>query len=272
MSETRTVDKYYEEDPQKEWDRLFRDTYHRLEFDTTIKFLRKYLPKRGLILDAGGGPGRYTIELGKLGHEIILLDYTKELLELAKRKIKEEGIEGKVKDIVHGSITDLSLFKNDCFDSVICLGGPLSHVKGKSKRNKAVCELKRVCKPGGYIFLSVIGRLAVLESAPRYFHDEIENIKRFKTMWEKGDDDNFRGVYAHFFLPEELDELFNSNSIRIVERVGLEGLASGSKEGINELGRRSSKAWKNWLESHYSLCTNPAVFALSSHMMIIGQK
>jgi len=56
---------YYIQSVEYEWNRLIQDPYHRLEFDTTMYFLKKYLPKKGLILDAGGGPGRYTIELAK---------------------------------------------------------------------------------------------------------------------------------------------------------------------------------------------------------------
>ena len=37
----------------------------------------------------GGGPGRYTIELAKLGYDVVLLDLTPKLLEIAKRKIKK---------------------------------------------------------------------------------------------------------------------------------------------------------------------------------------
>jgi len=44
-----------------------------------------------LILDAGGGPGRYTIDLAKLGYDVILLDLTPRLLRIAKRKIRREG-------------------------------------------------------------------------------------------------------------------------------------------------------------------------------------
>ena len=50
--------------------RLIKDPYHQLELDTTLHFLKKHLPKKGLILDAGGGPGRYTIELAKQGYSL----------------------------------------------------------------------------------------------------------------------------------------------------------------------------------------------------------
>ena len=75
---------YYVKDPLREWKRLVIDPFNRLEFDTTMLFLRKHLPQSGLILDAGGGPGRYTIELAKLGYGVVLLDLIPELLCGAK--------------------------------------------------------------------------------------------------------------------------------------------------------------------------------------------
>lgn len=47
----------------REWDRLEGDPYNMLEYVVTMHYLEKHLPSEGLILDAGGGPGRYTIEL-----------------------------------------------------------------------------------------------------------------------------------------------------------------------------------------------------------------
>ncbi|MEW5760634.1 MAG: class I SAM-dependent methyltransferase, partial [Candidatus Thermoplasmatota archaeon] len=157
----KLVEEYYAEYGIGEWKRLVRDPYHRLEFDTTVHFLKKHLPKKGLILDAGGGPGRYTIELAKLGYDIVLHDLTPKLLEIAKRRIKKEKVQNKVKRIVHGSIENLSVFDNNTFDAVICLGGALSHVVNRKQREKAIDELIRVAKKNAPIFVSVIGRLAI---------------------------------------------------------------------------------------------------------------
>jgi 2-polyprenyl-3-methyl-5-hydroxy-6-metoxy-1,4-benzoquinol methylase len=68
------VREWYDTKADYEWERLFQDAYHKLEFIVHMHFLEKYLPKEGLILDAGGGPGRYTIELAKKGYNVILLD------------------------------------------------------------------------------------------------------------------------------------------------------------------------------------------------------
>ena len=38
------VKDYYTIQVRKEWRRLVRDPYHRLEFETTLRFLERYLP------------------------------------------------------------------------------------------------------------------------------------------------------------------------------------------------------------------------------------
>ncbi|PIU59645.1 hypothetical protein COS86_03170 [Candidatus Bathyarchaeota archaeon CG07_land_8_20_14_0_80_47_9] len=47
------VKKWFTETARHEWRRLRRNPYHQIEFITTMHFLEKHLPKKGLILDAG---------------------------------------------------------------------------------------------------------------------------------------------------------------------------------------------------------------------------
>ncbi len=269
----KLVKKFYTEYGIKEWRRLTKDPYHRLEFDTTMHFLKKYLPKKGLILDAGGGPGRYTIELAKLGYDVILFDLTPKLLEIAKRRIKREKVHGRVKQIIQGSIDDLSMFKNNTFDAVISLGGALSHIVNKTQREKAIDELIRVTKRNAPIFVSVIGRLAVLVSELIRFPEEIEIKKVFQRVRDTGD---YLGGYGfapcHFYLPDELRKSFAKRKIKILEMVGLEGLSTGHPKETNRLFKKYPKAWKVWLETHFKTCTHPNVVGISEHFMIICKK
>ncbi len=124
----RLAKELYSQAALEKWKRLVQDPFHRLEFDTTLHFLGMYLPKKGLILDAGGGPGRYSIELGRLGYSVVLLDIAPKNLESARRTIEKAEIQGRIKDVAQGSITDLSQFPDETFDAVISLGGPLSYV------------------------------------------------------------------------------------------------------------------------------------------------
>ena len=119
-----------------------RDPYHRLEFDTTMHFFKEYSPKRGLVLDAGGGPGRYTLELAKLGYDVVLLDLTPELLDIARNQFKKAKVTDRVKQVLQSSIDDLSMFGDNTFDAVVCLGA-LSHVTDKEDRERTIDELVR---------------------------------------------------------------------------------------------------------------------------------
>ncbi len=114
------------------------------------------------MLDAGGGPGRYTLELAKKGYDVSLLDATPANLEFAKRMVRRHGVQTRVKQIIQGSIVDLSQFAEDSFDGILCSGGPLSHILEVRDRAQAISELRRVAKPGAPIFVSVMSRLSVL--------------------------------------------------------------------------------------------------------------
>jgi len=269
----KLVKKYYQEYGIKEWKRLTKNSYHKLEFDTTLHFLKKYLPKKGLILDAGGGPGRYTIELAKLGYDVVLLDLTPELLHIAKRKIKKEKIQNKVKQIIQGSIDNLSMFENNTFDTVICFGGALSHIVDKKQREKAIDELVRVAKKNAPILVSVIGRLAVLVSELICFPEEIKIKKLFQKVRDTGD---YQGGYSfapcHFYLPKELKESFERRKVKVLEMCGLEGLSTSHPKETNRLFEKYPKAWKIWWETHLKTCTQPVAVGISEHFMIICKK
>lgn len=270
MTETLVKD-FYTSNVRAEWRRLIKDAYHRLEFETTLHFLDQHLPRQGLILDAGGGPGRYTIELAKRGYEVVLLDMVPANLDFARRQVKRAKVQDKVTSIVEGSIVDLSRFADGAFDAVVCLGGPLSHVLDRHDREHAIHELVRVTKKGAPLFVSVMGRLSLLVVVLMLFQHEIE-MPHFQQVRDTGDYAGGYGFTAcHFFLPEELRAAFGDKGVKILEMVGLEGIGSHHDRKINQLARDEHR-WKIWLETHYQTCTHPSVVGMSEHMLIVCQK
>lgn len=279
------VKKAYSEGSEKEWERLVRDPWSQLEFDTAMHFLKKYLPKKGLILDAGGGPGRYTIKLAKMGYNVVLLDLTPELLEIAKTEIAKAKVQSKVKQIIEGSILDLSMFEDNNFDAVTCLGGPLSHILDKKQREKAIDELIRVAKKNAPIFVSVYGRLALCILATHYlWQDMLTSPDIFKRYAIKGDDfslEDFKSSQdffkkkrirnlSHFYLPEELKNEF-IDRIKVMEMVGLHGIFTPYHERYNEVYKLRKYNTILW-ETHLKTCTHPSIVGISAHMMIICKK
>ena len=269
------VQRYYRESTAHEWRRLVRDAFQvRLEFETTRRYLEKYLPRRGNILDAGGGPGRYTVTLAKKGYQITLLDKSPELLALAQRAIHKEEVTHQVREIVEGDIRDLSRFGDSTFDAVLCLGGPLGHLLRPKDRTQAIRELVRVAKPSAPVFISVIGRWAVIEGElvlrARELADDPRVVER---MLKTGD---YFGGYgfapAHFYHPEELQRALEDQGLRVMERVGLQGLATHHRSLFNRLNREEPKMIKEWLRIHAKSCTDPAVVATSHHFLMVGKK
>lgn len=266
------VKEWFAKGVNHEWRRLKQDPYHQIEFLVTMHFLAKYLPEKGLILDAGGGPARYTIELAKQGYEVILLDIVPEMLKVAERKIRRAGVKKKVKQIIEGSIEDLSMFHDETFDAVLCLGAPLCHLLDQQQREAAAKELTRVAKRNAPIFASVISRLGLLKTfLIRFQHD----IHQAKNQLEVGNyipsvhGEGFTA--AHWFLPEELRQLFEAQGVKVLEMAGLEGLSSHHQEETNRLCNDKEK-WKIWLGVLLETCTHPAVIGSSEHFLIVGKK
>ena len=272
----KMVKDWFAKTANDEWKRLKRDPYHQVEFIVTMHFLEKYLPKRGLILDAGGGPGIYTIELAKKGYDLILLDLVKEMLEIARRKVKKEKVQNKVRQIVEGSITHLTMFKDETFDGVLCLGGPLSHLLHSEQRVTAAKELVRVAKTGALLFVSVISRLALLKTILREFSDEIRDCQHhlevgdyIPSVLPRKEVTGFTA--AHWFMPEELQELFEGLNVETLDLVGLEGLSSHLQEATNRLYKEKEK-WKMWVDIILKTCNHPSIVGTTEHILYIGKK
>jgi SAM-dependent methyltransferase len=265
------VKEYYTGYVRSEWRRLVKNPYRHLELETTLHFLDKYLPAQGLLLDAGGGPGRYTFELAKRGYDMVLFDATQANLDFATRMARRHGIQQRVKEIICGSIVDMSRFCDARFDAVLCTGGPLSHVLDAQDRQHAISELVRVVKPGGLIFASVIGRLAVLVVLLNESQAEIGDPHQIHLV-ETGDYLGGRGFTAcHFYLPEEIQAEFSRDDLRILELVGLQGISTQHIKEFNKLAK-DERRFKAWMETHYQTCTHPGAVAISEHMLIVCKK
>ena len=268
---SQMVKDYYTSQVRQEWRRLVRDAYQRLELDTTLHFLKKHLPKSGQVLDAGGGPGRYTIELAQRGYDMTLLDMTPANLAFARRRVKQFGLQEKVGQIVEGRLQDLSMFPENSFDAVLCLGGPLSHILKPAERQAAIRELVRVAKPGAPIFVSVMSRLSLITLELIQFPNELE-LPFYQKVRDSGDYPGGYGFTAcHFFLPEEFRQSFEGQGVDILELVGLEGLGTHHRRQVTTLAK-NPKRWKVWWQTHLKTCTHPSVVGISEHMLLVAHK
>src|SRR5512136_198262 len=91
------IAEFYSSNPEGEHSRLER---HQLEYDLTWRYLNKYLPSQGAILEIGAATGRYTLELAKRGYTLTAVDLSAALLEKCRKNIADEGLESRVRLVV----------------------------------------------------------------------------------------------------------------------------------------------------------------------------
>jgi SAM-dependent methyltransferase len=184
---------FFDDYGEQEWTRFEQVRMGPANFGVHAHYLHEFVRAGDRVLDVGAGPGRFTIELARLGAEIVVADLSPGQLELNRAKVGEAGVEGSVLDRVVADITDLSAFPDGRFDAVVCYGGPLSYVVDHADR--AVAELVRVARPGGHVLVSAMS----LVGAVAHYTDIVLDLVA------RDGQEKLQQVVGTGFLPEEPD-------------------------------------------------------------------
>ena len=260
----------YNSDPEREWGRLVRDAYHRLEFTTTMERIQRHVPPGALVLDAGGGPGRYARALCRMGYRVVLCDVAAELLRLAERHMLAEkpATRARLLAVHEADVRDLSALDNWRFDAALCLG-PLTHLPEPADRRQALGELLRVTRPGGVVILSVGGYLALLRTVMARFSDELLQPAAWERL-QRGDALTGGGMHWHFFRAAELRAEAEASGLTTLEVVGCQGLSANLPEATNRLAEEPDK-WRRWSELLAQYSADAAVADIAEHILYIGR-
>ena len=179
---------------QQVWNNIAKEwcEFKKLPAASTIEFLKN---QKGNVLDFGSGSGRHLIKIKK--GKMFLLDFSKEMIELAKQKAKNENIK------VEFAVSSMAKvpYENNFFDSAICISA--LHCLNKSEQKKAIKELYRVLKPKAPVFVGV-------------WNKDSKRLKRHKgkeTLIKWGD----KGErYYYLFNEKEVHELFKKYGFKII--------------------------------------------------------
>lgn len=260
-----------------EWDRLEATAYGRLKAIIHADFIGRYVASGDRVLDAGCGPGRFSITAARLGAWVTALDLSDRQLQLADEKIGQAGLIENVEDFVQGDITDLSVFPDGRFDTVICYGGALSYVC--ERRHEAASELVRIVRPGGVIMLSVMSRYGASLNLARRPSIPILKDAEGWNVWgvvEDGDLDGFPSAQVgmlhppmHLFTSEELRDFLPGCDV--LELAGSNVTVFEGSTAIEEVSD-DPQAWETAVRLERELSGRPGLVDTGSHIIMAARR
>lgn len=258
------VKSYYDE-RSKSYHEVFDTLYFRVYDAITWKYLEPYVPtdSNALVLDAGGGTGRWAIRMARKGCNVVLMDASEGMLKVADKKVKEEGFQHKI-TIKKGDITKTD-YADETFDMIFC-----EHALFLFKEPDIVIkELKRILKKKASLIISAQNRyvqsLSSLSDKP-----SVDNIdKAFKVLvseeHESMTKDGKVKIYA--WTLEEFRTMLERNGLHVEKIVGkVVTMPLRIKEETYLKKKYPEDLFNEILQFELALCEKPDTLALAGHL------
>ena len=267
LDDARDITEFYSSDPDREHRRLEE---HQLEYDLTWRYLDKYLPPEGEVLEVGSATGRYTMELARRGYRVTAVDLSAELVGRCRKNLAGEGLESRVRLVV-ADARDLGEVGETRFDAALLMG-PLYHLAEEGGRKAALKETFERLRAGGLIFSTLLSRFGVQGYLMRSVPHWIEDRAHVRSLMENGrrPDDYPRGGFRGYFAyPSEVAPLHEALGFETLVVAGIEPAISADDESYNRLqgGQRQL-----WLDLLYEISTEGSIVGASRHLLYVGKK
>lgn len=241
-----------------EENRLTRSQSAKVEFVTTVRYIERYLKPGDRILDIGAGTGEYSLYLSRKGYDVSALELSEANIAAFRGRLTPEDTVCPVQ----GNALDLSAYEDASFDAVLLLG-PLYHLHSKADRLRCIGEAKRVCKPGGKLFLAFISNDPVILTMQQAHHDYLL----------AGDYDK------ETFRLEDFPFVFDTvpHARALLKEAGLRIVHEAASDGLSELlagmiDRMDEESYQQYLRYHNYICEKPECVGLSNHLLYVCTK
>ena len=161
------------------------------------------------ILDSGGGTGKYSLALSKLGYKVELIDISSKSLQITQDKFKTNNLKINISE----QNSEYTNYSDNTFDFVMINGAVISYTPNPEQLLR---ETHRILKPNGTIvfdFFNTIG-WAIEIRKPEEVHKIINSDIYYIQMpdWK---------YPARLMSIKYVDNLLKNNGFDIIEKKGL---------------------------------------------------
>ncbi|MGX6971261.1 class I SAM-dependent DNA methyltransferase [Vagococcus bubulae] len=185
--------------------KIYDEVMDETVYEDWLNFTTRHIgdkPKE--ILELACGTGILSVELANLGHQVVGLDLSKEMIELAKERTTPED------DLLSFEVGDmLDLNKNEDYDVVTCYSDSLCYMPDEEAVQTVFKEVYRSLKSDGTFLFDVHSIFKIEEEFSEYsYHYQTDE---FAFLWESYPGDVPYSVehFLTFFVKEDnQDELF----------------------------------------------------------------
>jgi ubiquinone/menaquinone biosynthesis C-methylase UbiE len=226
--------------------------FWRLSDEIITEIIRReivpYCTDESLIMDAGGGTGRWAIKLSEFFKgKIVVFDRSADMLARAKENIKRSNTSNRI-SIVEGDLTNIKFFADESVDHIVSIYSPLSFVY---KQKKAAQELFRILKPGGRILVMSHSHFNAIASKINNYKANPEELKKLaKTRMVKWAT-HVPELVTH--SKESIEQLFSGVGFSVIKTYGVPVFVQPGSEDFDPNNEQKSEVSK-YLE-------NPRVFS-----------
>lgn len=264
-----TVKSYYDENAQKEWERLEN---HPFEFILTTAMMDRYLRAGQRVLDIGGGPGRYALYCAQKGCDVTLLDLSDGNIALARQKAAQQGLclSMEVANCLELDQLDLGLFDH------VFLMGPLYHLPQKEDRVRAVRLALQKLKPGGKLYCTFIldfaGIIYDMKYGPGFLPQDLGNQDTARLLDSIVERTEYTGpafTTICFTNQSQIEPFMAQFPLQKLHLFGQEGILTIHEDRLKTFPQEELDLW---VETAKQLLDLPEFLAYSEHAMYIGQK
>ncbi|MBV7270320.1 class I SAM-dependent methyltransferase [Winogradskyella luteola] len=242
------------------------------EFERIKQLIKKHINKdHSIIMDIGGGTGKYSEWLANNGHEVHLIEPVMKHVKLVENRNKKLARPIIIKQ---GNAQKLNYPSN--FADLIILHGPLYHLQDHTERVKAIQEAHRVLRKDGICLVFGINytasTIAGLMNGHIHNSDFFEMCKRELTTSLHDPPTSLPWLLteAYYHKPEDLKGELLEQSFSYLNTYAVEGIIWLDKDYFSNM---STPKKRQTLEELLQITENDKnLLALSPHIMVAVKK